>query len=113
MARSRKWVTNGQLRWWYRRLNRAYWGGRLPTPGQILFRRKMRGEGHTVFLNLGREQIVAEVALSHRMQRIPSLCGIALLHEMAHVAKPRAGEGPEHKREIARLFRAGAYHGLL
>ena len=43
-----------------------------------------------------------------------------LLHEMAHVAVDRLGKkrgepehGPTWEREIARLFHAGAYRGLL
>ena len=113
MARSGRLVTNGQLRWWYRRLNAAYFGGRLPMPGQLIFRRRMDDLGHTLFFKVSRQPVVMEIALSGTLRSSLDLCLIVLLHEMAHVARPRAGHGPAHKAEIRRLFRAGAYKNLL
>lgn len=113
MARTNRRVTPGQLRWWYRRFNAAYFGGRLPMPGQILFRRGLSELGYTLFFPTGRSSVALEVSVTDRLRHSLDLCLIVLLHEMAHVAKPRAEHGPVHKKEIRRLFRAGAYDALL
>jgi len=112
VAKTRQWVTSGQLRWWYRRFNRAYWGGRLPMPWQMVFRR-MDDLGHTLFWKVSKTPDVPEIAMNSRLKHSLCLCLVVMLHEMAHVARPRAGHGKAHKSELRRLMRLGAYDNLL
>ena len=112
MAKQRL-MTNGQLRWWYRTLNRRYWGGRLALPWQILFRRGVDGLGRTMFFQAKDKTDAVELSIRVELRASIHLTLIVLLHEMAHIAHPKAGEGPAHKAEIRRLLRAGAYDRLL
>ncbi|MGB8834113.1 MAG: hypothetical protein WCC95_18325 [Candidatus Sulfotelmatobacter sp.] len=96
---------------WYNHFNRAHYGGRLPKLNCYWYPfRKMLTHGATMFEDGKPTRI-----LFHKNLNIPFLgrmCLISLLHEIAHVATPRAMHGKVFKDEQERLMRKGAYRGL-
>ena len=107
-------TSDAQLRWWYSRYNRAYFRGRLGMPYRIRFGNASDGNiAETTFLGIGKTSEVVEILISRRVQWSLRLSLAALLHEMIHVARPRAEHGEGFARERRRLFREGAFDGLI
>ena len=93
----------------YARYNRLYFGGKLPKIGLKFGKVYPAGLGETIFNN-GPEMIV----LDRSIRKFGRITRIVLLHEMAHASLPvDVLHGPKHQRALAKLFRQGAYKGLL
>lgn len=100
--------SHGVLRRMYNRLNRLYFGGKLPAI-------------EVVFEPTGDSMALTHTydSAAHRLTFDPALRGynkvikINMLHEMIHVMYPTIGHGKRFKAEIARLWKLGAYEKLL
>lgn len=96
------------LRRIYNRLNRLYFKGALPAL-EIVWEPcgDAMGLTHTYDGD------------AHRLTFDPALRGynriikLIMLHEMIHVQYPRIGHGARFKAELQRLWKLGAYEGLL
>jgi predicted metal-dependent hydrolase len=102
-------VTNKQLRQWFRRYNRKYFGGKLPEVS-IRFE-KMNRLYLGWSIRMGSEWTGIEIAKT--MQGWPKLVRCILLHEMVHVSLPtKLLHGPRFEKEMLRLAKAGAFRGI-
>lgn len=101
-------VTNADLKWWYRRYNRRFWGGRLPAADIRFARIDSSCLGQCIVFDG-----IPEIRIATGIRKWTKVCKTTLLHEMVHVALPRRVEhGPRFEREMRRLASAGAFEGL-
>jgi SprT-like family len=100
----------------YRRYNRKYFGGRLPTiyiqflaPGQF----KKNGLGRaTCAVTCFEDGSPVAIYISANRLKTWRYIKADLLHEMCHVAHPKAQHGPAFENEMKRLAAAGAFKGV-
>lgn len=96
----------------FRRFNCRYFKGALYCRVEwsaTLFRRGLLGE-------IDFSSVPYTVRLSDRLKFSPVLAKIILLHELVHAAtwfREKPDHGPKFKRRIRKLFKDGAYEGLL
>lgn len=105
------------LKYWYNKFNKKFFSNKLPDVW-VHFARTGRGKrsnrysllGQTYFSNKWEPY---EIRIHHKLYNKPlfeTLCIKTLLHEMAHVSVGgKFRHGPEFKKEIDRLYKAGAY----
>ncbi len=108
-------MTNKQLQHEFFLLNDLFFDNKLPYI-EVCFGGNMKGtDGH---FNLKRK----EIRLSKQLRSLPSLLNVVLLHEMAHANLMLqnyrgypcdGGHGMLFQVELDRLYRAGAYDGIL
>jgi hypothetical protein len=96
----------------FRRLNRRYFGNRLPFTARRLTLKWARMAEMGNYSNNGKR---VTIEINTILRRWPTCMEATLLHEMAHFATAgeRADHGPKWLRERRRLYRAGAFESLL
>ena len=99
-------ISERQLLWWYRHYNRCCFGGRLPKFALISFHGDKHESAHSF-----PSMILPVIRINRRLRAFPWAAHVALLHEMAHFKA--MGHGRDFQREIDKLYRKGAYEGLL
>ena len=90
----------------YNTYNRKYFDNRLPQDTQIMWAPMDSAHG-----KCWQDEHI--IHLDPPLQANVRFARIILLHEMCHLACPESHHGKDFHREIARLFAAGAYKGLL
>lgn len=102
-------MTNVQLKRWYRRYNRLYFGGKLPRL-TVRFE-KMHLDFLGLSTSIGGKWVLIE--LSKEIKKWPRLARQILLHEMVHVSLPQTVmHGPRFEKQMLRLAKASAFKGL-
>ena len=103
----KKWT----LKKYYQRFNRIYFGNKLPDiPVKFEETARKGVVGETTFFG----SCPVRISISPNIRYWDKIVLQVLLHECAHVALPaNVQHGPRFDREIARLFRAGAFRGLM
>ena len=86
-------MTDRALKAEYRRLNRRWFGGKLPDIPVRFAKLKGTKTGRTVLHPT--EDRAVRILISRRLAPAwaEKLCGLVLLHEMVHVARPELGDG--------------------
>ena len=115
-------MKNKDLRWFFDAYNETYFGGKLSRKDIVLSfaKLKKRTLGRTDFWG-EKKSSAKPIALlvSKELKNRPIHVLITLLHEMCHLKLgPKSTctvgrKGDKFHKEIARLFRAGAYKPLL
>lgn len=96
----------------YDKINKAYFGGDLPFPMVLKFKKMPDYEGHTQFMTSGSVRIWIHEDLKRHLDSAE----VVLLHEMIHVALGfdyKGEHGMRFEAEKVRLFMAGAYDKIL
>lgn len=94
----------------FQEYNKKYFDGKLKISGIVFKKLKDGSHGATVFLPGADPAILISVKLRNSGR----LVRIVLLHEMTHCMDTHdIGHGPKFQKRIKRLFRLGAYDGLL
>lgn len=108
-----------KLKRFYRRANRAYFGGKLPSKTIIQWDPELHRREKCIGIMEYFPGRIIEISLDPWLKRSWSIVAMTLLHEMAHIkllmADPygsRVGHGPKFQREMRRLSRVGAFDGL-
>lgn len=112
------------LKRWFRVYNRRYFQSSLPAATKVLWAEEIQEDlgattddpstAHTMAAtDVSRSPTPPEIYLNRRILPFWKVVRATLLHEMAHVAKPRAGHGAVFDAEIGRLWEMGAFKGLL
>ena len=110
-------VSAGELRDWFDTYNVLYFYDRLPH-NAILYFVEMKNsadcETHKTEID---GQTWIEIRINKGLQYFPNEARVAVLHEMNHawgdLTDHRINHGPRFDKGIARLWRMGAYKGLL
>lgn len=102
----------------YRQYNRKYFGNKLPNDifvvlGQSYEWRVARVSKNTSAVTFIKGGKPLGIMVRWYKNKGRSYIKTDLLHEMIHVAHPRAGHGPVFKREVRRLAALGALDNLL
>lgn len=100
------------LRRAYLRFNAKWFDGRLPESMEVLFT-PLDGETHACCILDRASGAVESIKIDPMYAVCIHLWKQSLLHEMAHVASGDYTHGARFNKEISRLFKAGAYRGLL
>jgi hypothetical protein len=115
-------MKNKDLRWFFDAYNKTYFGGKLSRKDIILefSQLKKRTLGRTDFWSETKETAKPiALLISKELKSRPIHALITLLHEMCHLKLgPKSHctvgkKGTRFHKEIARLFKAGAYKPLL
>lgn len=98
--------SNPTLKRLYRKLNKRWFGGRLPKDTIIVWS-DILGTGAARCSEEGGQYII-RLNTNYRSSRV---VGLSLLHEMAHIATfdEKAEHGPRWLAEMHRLSNAGAF----
>lgn len=109
--------SNRALKKLYREYNRKFFGNTLPKIwlifGQAREWKKARLGKTTCAATFFEGGKPIGIAIRYYKHKGSQYCKTDLLHEMCHVARPRAGHGPAFKEEIRRLMLAGAFDKLV
>ena len=101
----------------YREYNRKYFGGSLPKIwlifGQAREWRASKLGKTTCAATFFEDGKPIGIAVRYYKHKSTNYFKADLLHEMAHVANPRANHGRAFKREMRRLMMAGAFDNIL
>jgi hypothetical protein len=97
---------------WYNHYNRKFYGNKLPALKSYWypFRKKLT-HAATFFEEGIPTRLLFNVNL--KQDFLGRMCLISLLHEMQHVATPKAMHGRVFKREQNRIIKRGGYKELL
>jgi hypothetical protein len=95
------------LRRWYLRYNRKWFAGELPT-SCVLYWNSCEGKLALSWWADGIPHITIDPCIGFS----PIIAKQKLLHEMAHIAKPKAHHGKVWQEEMLRLASAGAFTNL-
>ena len=89
--------------------NVLYFDGQLPTDTIVKWSRSLAPDV------VGDYDGDATIRLNHRLRKFRPVWKLTLLHEMAHLATHAEAEehGPKWHKEMRRLYRIGAFEGLL
>ena len=101
-------LSHQELRRWFLIYNRKYFGNKLPRETDALF---APVEGHHAFIEDTDGAVTLQIDTRYAVDA--KLWKLSLLHEMAHYSSGDWKHGVKFHIEIARLFEAGAYKGLL
>ena len=104
-------VSLAQVRSAYVRFARRYYSGYdMPSVDEVDFEwiEHPTNLGLTIFLDRSVQTREVLIQLHPVMRGFPRLLWMILLHEMSHVANPKADHGPWWKREAVRLGTLGA-----
>lgn len=99
-------MTNAELRYWYRRYNKKYFGGKLDA--RVCFSKEVCKKfiGHADWYD-------RVITISKEIKRLDCVIKGTLLHEMAHIKLPvKVNHGPRFEKEMLRLAKAGAFRGV-
>ena len=104
----------------YNQYNKRYWAGKLPdlevgymTTAQVSrYRIDKKTCAFTTFDDKVHTKPLAVIVILHEHKAIPH-SKVDLLHEMCHVAKPRATHGKVFKQEVRRIAALGALDEVL
>jgi hypothetical protein len=93
----------------YNRFNKLYFDGRLHHDIEVTWHRYPKG------MKICGESDSEVIWVNEAHKSWGKVWQLTLLHEMAHVSTidEKAHHGPKWVREMRRLFRIGAYDGLL
>ena len=107
---------NSYLKRLYNQYNKKYFDGRLPNilVGYVTTRQLKQArvkKGTCAFTSFDPKFTTIPVAIGIHFNRSKSMTYIKadMLHEMAHVANPRANHGPVFQKEMKRIAQAGAF----
>jgi hypothetical protein len=93
----------------FNRINKKYFGGQLPDVG-VKWKRYRNADRGCMGICWPED---IEINAAHKSWK--KVWGITLIHEMAHLAtvEEKAQHGPKWEKEMKRLFKMGAFQGLL
>jgi hypothetical protein len=101
----------------YRQYNKKYFGGCLPKIwlifGQAREWRASKLGKTTCAATFFEDGVPIGIAIRYYKNKSTNYFKTDLLHELIHVANPRASHGPAFKKELRRLMAAGAFDNLL
>jgi hypothetical protein len=110
---------NSYLKRLYNEYNKKYFYGKLPNivVGYVTTRQLKRDrvqKGTCAFTSFDPKVRTMPIAIGIHFDRSKSMTYIKadLLHEMAHVANPRANHGLVFQKEMKRIAQAGAFVGV-
>jgi len=105
-----------QLRNWYIKFNRLYFGNELPEHTVLIWEPVPKCDGVTCPVYEVSDGCF-EIKVDPALKGEPCYWRIVLLHEMCHVAvwrrHPKHSHGPIFRKEVDRLYSIGAYRRLL
>ena len=109
-------MTNTRLKHWYKVFNRKYFKNELPNL-EVKFSKELPDQmmgGSRWNRKRGKDASFNAIWINWAHRKGTVIAIQTLLHEMCHIAiGPRYNHGTRFHKQIDRLYKAGAYKGLL